>query len=234
MKTKDTSEDFYGYLNGKFQVMDRNDWEKSFSIEDAKKYLNVELKQSLINDFLPCFEVFKEKRVGNFAILRIIFPYITFLGTLYRGKEGSTNCIRFMIDYLGKVHGEYRDKSAIYYVVYRHGLEHTNMPKIITNNKKKLGWLISFQNATHRNQDDYLYRNLLIYPKLLFDDLIKAIDIYLNDLSHNEDLFENFKKGLVTMCRIHNISDIASKIKNKQDAVFIESLLNKGIEKYGI
>jgi hypothetical protein len=37
---------------------------------------------------------------GFFGSLRIIFPTITFLGALYKGKDETDNAVAFMEDYL--------------------------------------------------------------------------------------------------------------------------------------
>jgi len=206
----------YGYFEDKddLSLSTIKNWEKKFTYSSAQKYLRNHLLKSLEDDFPVALEVFKKRNIGFFALPRIIFPYITFLGTLYKGEDKSRHALEFMSDYMGRVAPEYKFLTGIYYVGYRHGLMHTNMPKIFAFGKRKFGWRISYAKATTNNRTDFLNNSLLLYPELFFEDLRKAINHYINDFSNPKKklrLFNNFKKGFIEMAKIHYIKDIPGK-----------------------
>lgn len=199
-------------------------------VSGAKKYLKNHLLKSLKDDFIPAFKVYKKRNTGYFSLMRIIFPYITFLGSLYKGVDETKSALEFMVDYMGQIDNEYKDKSGIYYIAYRHGLLHTNMIKVFTYGKKKLGWYVSFANVGQGNRGDYIGTNLAMYPKLFFDDLCKAIELYIADFDFKTKqvkLMDNFKRGFIKMGTFYSIKDIG---KDK----IVQKFLRKGLKKYGI
>lgn len=220
----------YGY-NEKiddFRLLNAAKWNKNFSSAGAKKYLSNHLLKSLQDDFLPTYRALKKKNVGYFALPRIIFPYITFLGSLYKGTDSTESAIGFMTDYMGKVAPEYQLRAGIDYIRYRNGLLHTNMPKLFSFGKKTLGWTVSFAKAGCFNRGDYLSGNLIMYPKLFYDDLCKAIKIYIADFDDpqkSNQLLANFKQGFIEMAKIHSANDVRSSTN-------VKKILRKGLKKY--
>lgn len=205
-------------------------WEKKLLVSSAKKYLRNHLLRSLKDDFPVALCSFKKKKVGHFALLRIIFPYITFLGSLYKGEDGTEHALEFMFDYMGRVSKEYEYLSGVYYFSYRHGLLHTNIPKIFSFGKRKLGWHVTYADTVSDNRGDCLEGKLLLYPKLFYDDLCKAVEFYISDfdnLRKQKYLFANFKKGFIDMSKINSIKDVRA-------GEFSRKLLRKGLKRYSI
>lgn len=222
----------YGYFEDTddFRLTTVKRWEKSITVSGAKKYLRNHLLKSLQNDFTVAFKAYKKKNVGYFALPRIIFPYITFLGSLYKGEDSTNSSLEFMIEYMGRVSDEYKLRAGIDYVGYRHGLIHTNMPKIFCFGKRKLGWGLHFAKVGEGNRGDFLDGNLRFYPELFFKDLCSAIELFISDFddtSKEIQLMESFKKGFTEMSRIFKVKDLKGR-----DFNFAKRMVKKGLRKY--
>ena len=222
----------YGYFDDSddFRLTTGKKWEGKFFVSSAKKYLQNHLLKFLKDDFSVAFHSFKNKKVGHFSLLRIIFPHITFLGSLYKGEDGTESALKFMLDYMGRVSKEYEYLSGVYYMSYRHGLLHTNIPKIFSFGKRKLGWQITYADTISANRGDSLQGKLFLYPKLFYDDLCKAINFYIADFDNirkQKDLFANFKKGFIEMSKIHSVKDVRVGKLGK-------TLLRKGLKRYSM
>lgn len=155
---------------------------------------------------------------SNFALPRILFPYITFLGTLYKGEDKTESALAFMQEYMGRVAESYKDLSGLYYVGYRHGLLHTNMPKLFAFAGDYIGWWVSFANSTESNRTDFLKGGKVFYPDLFYKDLCKAINLYIkdfNDPKKQNVMFSNFKKGFVEMAKLYRIKDTKGKYSQR-------------------
>ena len=225
----------YAYFedNDNFRLTTIKKWEHKLTVASAKKYLRNHLLKSLQNDFSVAFDAYKNKvpqDAGYFALPRIIFPYITFLGSLYKGTNTTESALRFMVDYMGQVSKEYKIRAGIDYFSYRHGLLHTDMPKFFSFGKRKLGWWISFAESNPDNRGDCLYGKLLMYPRLFYEDLYNAIELYISDFCNprkQKCLFASFKKGFEEMAKIY-------LIKNLKAGKFGKALLRKGLKKYSL
>ena len=190
-------------------------WKDHLKISGAVSYLKEHLQRSLINDFYPAYEAYKrEGDKGFFALPRIIFPYITFLGALLYGQECSDNAIGYMNKYMGKVNPIYDDMQLcdFIYRVYRHGLAHTNMPKVVSENDMVFGWRIVFDDKQH------LYINkepgirgkralLTISPRKLACEVISSIDEYSRDLRNGTASLDAFKEGFCLMATTTHYKD---------------------------
>lgn len=207
----------YGYFedSNDLRISTITKWEDSLTYSAAQRYLREHLLKSLKNDFNVAFDSYKNKTpqdAGFFALPRIIFPYISFLGSLYTGRpnEDTKSALMFMDKYMGSISREYKDLAGYYYIGFRHGLMHTNMPKIFTYAKQKFGWTVTFADATGENRTDNLGGNKLLYPKLFCDDLCGAIELYIADFDNTRKrnrLFRNFKTGFIEMAKVHSIKD---------------------------
>lgn len=208
----------YGYFEDidEFRPTTIKQWQRKIKPTGVKKYLSNHLLKSLKDDFPVAFKSFRKKKVGYFALPRIIFPYITFLGSLYKGKDETKSALLFIEEYMGRVAPEYKYLAGIFYIGYRHGLLHTNMPKIFTYASRNFGWWITFAKATKYNRGDILKGNKLFYPQLFYSDLCKAINLYIKDFDDTKkqiNLLENFKKGFTEMSKIYTIKDVGSRSK---------------------
>ena len=208
----------YGYdqrIND-FQLFStEQEWKDHIDVSGAISYLTNHLKNSLINDFYPAYEVYQRKGgIGFFALPRIIFPYITFLGTLLGGKDSSKNAANYMNKYMSKANQTYTDKELcdFIYWVYRHGLAHTNMPKVASENGKVFGWRIVFDDNEHLSVDKTPRISgksalLSISPKKLADEVIYSIDEYIEDLRTGVASFDKFKEGFISMATTSHYLD---------------------------
>jgi len=212
------TEPIYGYdqrIND-FQLFStEQEWKDNIDVSGAISYLTNHLQKSLINDFYPAYEVYQRKGgIGFFALPRIIFPYITFLGTLLGGKDSSKNAANYMNKYMSKANQTYTDKELcdFIYWVYRHGLAHTNMPKVASENGKVFGWRIVFDDNEHLSVDKtprISGKNALlsISPKKLADEVIYSIDGYIEDLRTGVASFDKFKEGFISMATTSHYLD---------------------------
>lgn len=181
------------------------EWKDHINVSGAISYLGAHLQKSLRDDFYPAYEAYYKKNVGFFALPRIVFPYITFLGTLLGGSDDSRNASRYMNAYMGRVNTIYSDKELCQFIyrVYRHGLSHTNMPKVVSQNGQVFGWMISFDETKHLcvGTDAECGKTALlpINPKKLADEVVSSIDEYIGDLKNSVASFDNFKKGFISM-----------------------------------
>lgn len=185
--------------------LSEQEWKDHITVSGAISYLKEHLQKSLKDDFYPAYEAYKS-RGGFFALPRIVFPYITFLGTLLRGRESSNYAIDYMNKYLSKVNSTFGDRELcdFIYRVYRHGLAHTNMPKVSVENGKVFGWRIVFDDSQHLNVDTTPGISgksalLSISPKKLADEVVCSIDEYIRDLQTETALFDKFKNGFLCM-----------------------------------
>ena len=190
------------------------EWKDHIDVSGAISYLREHLQKSLRDDFYPAYEVYKSKGVGFFALPRIVFPYITFLGTLLSGRDYSVNVTRYMNEYLAKVNPTYFDKELcdFIYRVYRHGLAHTNMPKVVSENGRVFGWRIVFDDSQHLAVDrtpgiSGKSALLSISPKKLADEVISSIDEYIRDLETGVVSFDKFKDGFISMAMTSHYVD---------------------------
>ena len=143
--------------------------------------------------------------------MRILFPYITFLGALYKGNDGTNNAITFMEDYMSINDASYKDLAGLLYVGYRHGLMHTHMPKTFRYRNRSVGWWITYRPEAHFS---FLNNNLLICPAVFYKDLDLAIKFYIKDFDDRKKvriLSKNFKKGFEEMGRITSLDKLGKK-----------------------
>lgn len=182
------------------------EWKDHLDVSGAVSYLKNHLQKSLKDDFYPAYEAYKSRGVGFFALLRIVFPHITFLGTLLSGRKSSKYAIDYMNKYLSKVNSTFGDRELcdFIYSVYRHGLAHTNMPKVSVEKGKVFGWRIVFDDSQHLNVDTTPGISgksvlLSISPKKLADEVVYSIDEYIRDLQTGTALFDKFKNGFLCM-----------------------------------
>ncbi len=205
------------------------EWKDQLDVPGAISYLKKNLQKSLEDDFYPAYEGYQpawgggpNKRGGGFfALPRIVFPYITFLGTLLSGKEDSRYAINYMNKYLSKINPTFgdRDLCQFIYVVYRHGLAHTNMPKVASENGNVFGWKITFDDSQHLKVDNNPKIGgksalLSISPKKLADEVISSIDEYIKDLQAQPKLFDKFKRGFLCMAAVSSKQKIPDYLKN--------------------
>jgi len=212
----------YDVSSNNFRVFQSPDeWKQQMTCEGARNYLVYHLLESLENEFFPAIEAFHEDSYrtgvgkGFFSLLRMIFPAITFLGTLYKRTDTSTNAISFMRDYMGQVNKKYKHISDLIYNVYRHGLMHSYMPKVLEIDKKFVGWEITYNDDNHlrisKSKNDV---KISLSPNRFFQDLLKALVRYISDFDDpkkKEQLLKNFTEGFMIMSEVLNESDLLKR-----------------------
>ena len=211
----------YGYnvSGGSSLFASEADWEKQMTVEGAKRYLTEHLLTQLTRDVPPAMnayvEVFKKTGVGVgfWALPRTVFPTITFLGCLYKGSDSAAHAIEFLEKYAGTFEPKYLDLAATIYVMYRHGLTHTAMPKVFERDDgRPVGWEIKFGAPTaHLTADksEEIIR-IILSGERLYEDTCKSLRNYADrfDGADQAQLFANFKRGYLTMATIDRIDDI--------------------------
>lgn len=198
-----------------------DEWKKQMTFEGAKSFLKDHLMESLKNEFSPALEAYHEDSYktgigkGFFSLLRIIFPTITFLGTLYKGADVSRYAVSFMKDYMGRIDSNYKHMSDLIYIVYRHGLMHTHMPKVFEIDDRFVGWEITYDDDKHlKIRKSKTEISVPISPNRLFQDLLRALKRYISDFDdprRNRELLKNFKDGFTRMSEVFNESELSVK-----------------------
>ena len=140
------------------------------------------------------------------AMMVLIFTHIDLLGYLYRGESSSRNAVDFLRDYLGRADPRYEEVGGLLYVALRHGWIHKVTPKRFDLED---GAILDFSWGSTKNRAEHLkikkdtierrevYR-LFISLTLLYEDLVSAIDLYAEDLRHNQELSNIFKEAFET------------------------------------
>jgi len=213
----------YDKIKNGFSIFQtEQEWKDYIDVSGAISYLK-HLQKELEDDFYPAYEAYNGRNIGYFALPRIIFPYITFLGILFSGKKNSHYAIDYMNKYLSKVNEKFgnKERCEFIYRVYRHGLAHTNMPELASENGKVFGWNITFDDSKHLKVDNNPRINgknalLSISPKKLADEVIASIDEYIKDLETKQALFDNFKKGFLCMATASSKLTIPDCLKEEQ------------------
>lgn len=139
--------------------------------------------------------------------LLLIFTNIDFLGYLYKGEGNSIYAVKFMREYFGKVDDRYARVSGLLYDALRHGYVHLATPKRI---QLKNGMILDFSFAFAGHKRSHLkitkreeieregrveiYR-LFVDVNSLYQDLLSAIDMYAEDIRHNQALSDVFWKA---------------------------------------
>ena len=77
-------------------------WDKQMTVEGAKRYLKDHLLAQLTRDVPPAIDAFIDVYrktgvgVGFWAVARMVFPAISFLGCLYKGDDSTGHAIEFL------------------------------------------------------------------------------------------------------------------------------------------
>jgi hypothetical protein len=134
------------------------DWERQLTVDGIKRYLNDHLRNQLVREVPVAIDAFKKASaatgvgMGFWALVRMVLAPVSFLGALYRGHDNTDNAIEFLEEYIGRRQNRavYLDLSALTFVMFRHGLIHTSMPKVIERDDGAIiGWEVSLNPADH-------------------------------------------------------------------------------------
>ncbi len=128
-----------------------------------------------------------------------LFIHINLLGYLQSGTDSTTNAVKFLREYLGRVDPRYKEVGGLLYHLLRHGWIHRFTPKRLKLNN---GTILDFQYSLDMNREGHLKvveiqgtRKILISLSLLYNDLLSAIDLFAEDIRNNQGLSDIFQKA---------------------------------------
>ncbi len=160
-------------------------------------YIEDHIKRSLQNDVAPVLKLYRKhfdrtrEGIGFFSIPRMLFPEIDGLGSFLAGTTSNTSkhAVYYMREYLGRVNPRYREVSGFIYHVYRHGLMHQHVPKLVANKGGTLGWVISMSDPSvpMGGHLEKWGNTIQIDAVRLYEDVIDSIDIYIEDIQSDQD-----------------------------------------------
>jgi rRNA processing protein Gar1 len=196
--------------------------------QEAKEFLQRDLKQSIKNDIYPILQPEKEEG-GYFGAACLVLCYLDFLGALYGGypkndkfprgrKKIATQqkTVGFIKDILGSVDCRYKHNADLLYEMYRHGTVHLYAPKVLKKNGRELRWLLYKGEREKREMADRralkvqhmqpIERDdesdwLPVSINCLYDDLRTAIDEFcaLLDADKNARV-EKWREAADALC----------------------------------
>lgn len=194
------------------------------------KYLENEIRTSIINEIRDVAYYHSRRRniksAGYFSIPRSVFCYIDHLGYIAFGDDSSTNrSIKFIKEFFPT---NYHKFSELIYSMWRHGTVHqykaisyyASYPNN-TPTKINVKWLSTIHNKNiERNQNllphpmqgkkDTVY--IVINTCQLVDDLIIALDKFIEKLRNDTSWESQCLKRIETINKIQDYSTIKGKI----------------------
>lgn len=195
-----------------------------------------EIKKSIKNDVDPIIDLYLDhyfktnEEIGLFAVPRLLFPEIDNMGSYFTGKTSGSdspeNAIMFMKEYFTRVNSEYKTKSAFIYIIYRHGLMHQHVPKFMSYKKKNIGWAIGLSSKKTISQHlKLLNRTVRIDGRQFYEDLLDAIDFYIDDIQRGSvRLINNFIKAHKEIMKPLSKTEYLRRKKylSKNDFIFLK------------
>lgn len=160
----------------------------------------------------------------------LIFVHINLLGYLSSGDDKTPNAVKFFREYLGKIDARYKEVGGLLYHMLRHGWIHRFTPKRLKLNNRMI---LDFQYTFNIDREQHLkmveiqrVKRLLISLSLLYDDLLSAIDFFVEDIRQNQELSDIFKGAFETRREPEKEEDVRGRnyIKSS-DFDFIYRLL---------
>jgi len=160
------------------------------------------------------------KGIGFWAGARMVMPYISFLGSLYRGRDTSLNSIAFIEEYFGRRGRRPRQKGYLDYgpalfTMWRHGLVHTHMPKVFRRQDGYLiQWAMTDEPAHHLEVSADTKKKLawlFVSAEGIYEDLLDAIDEFSADFANPEmqaERIARFKEGFMKMAKVFVTGDL--------------------------
>ncbi|NYT00554.1 MAG: hypothetical protein GKB99_02375 [Methanocellales archaeon] len=181
------------------------------------RYLNKNIRQSIIDDVKRIAQYHNDTQVGGFfGIPRQVFCYIDFLGWIAfgyidnNGKPRNTKCSE---EYIRKYFPDnYKDYAELIYAMWRHGTVHSYEPYTFylenrNSPPKKIKILWQSNNddtSSHRAANMKFFPlerkrstlRLNINICQLVDDLLKSLDNLIVDIKRNRSLKIECEKRL--------------------------------------
>src|SRR3990172_9992957 len=162
---------------------------------EATEYVKEHVIRSLEDDVPPILDLFdkgaKHQGKGFFAMLRVIFPYLTWVGKLFDSKGSEANWVtKFLECHIDQSYTKY---GELLYEMYRHGLMHNHFPNSEWKDGKFYSWAITLDCSKHLQEKSYQIqyidtKNQLtimvipISPHQLYQDIHNALNNYAMQL----------------------------------------------------
>lgn len=207
-------------MEAKGQAMTSADWDEEEIAKAMRRLLNAEYLKKYIKEPLEeaAASLLAEDKMfrteSTDVVLLLIFTHIDLLGYLYTGdtsrRKLSENAVKFLREYLGRIDSRYKEVGGLLYDALRHGLVHLTTPKRML---LKNGMILDFSFTPAGRREKYLkvtkreeiekvgkieICRLSIDLSQLYEDLLSAMDMYAEDIRHNQALSEVFQKAFET------------------------------------
>lgn len=162
-------------------------------LEDIKNFIKSDIQPLL-----------KGGHAGYFPIPLLVFTLVNYCGALWSGKpeRNEQETVDFIKRYFGP---EYQSYAGLIYVIYRHGISHERIPKVIQLRQK--GRIISWYIRRTTDYKVHLKpamvkhsngkRRVVIRLSLpcLVKDVLIAIDSYKHDLISDSKVGRKLRKN---------------------------------------
>jgi hypothetical protein len=176
--------------------------------------------------------------------LLLIFTHIDLLGRFLAGeisnKNTQTNAIKFIREYLGRVNKQYEEIGGLLYHALRNGLVHLATPKRIRlsngeyldfsfTTKHKIEPHLSLTKRKEREiSGDVTITRVLIHVSQLYEDLVLAIDMFADDIWHDQSISDKFKESF----ELRRVEDTEEKLVKKglgPDFEYVHNHMKNGV-----
>ena len=217
----------YEASSGNFKLFpDDVSWAAQMSKEAAQDYLRNHFREQLTREIPVAIEALRKSSLetqvwtGFWSLLRITLSPISFLGSLYKGTDHSSDAVEFIEEYIGRraQKSAYLDLFGLVFVMFRHGLIHTAMPKVLERADGLIvGWNVTYdvsENLAIDRSPGAKGKNAVyvsVCPEAIYKDLLAAVDCYINDFndpSKAPDLLRAFKEGFLRMAKVFRSTDL--------------------------
>jgi hypothetical protein len=208
------------------------EWRKQLTLQGIQRYLREHVKLSLTREFpvaLAAFEKATEETkigLGHWALVRMLFPYVETLGLLYTGEGKASDAVAFMEEYMGRREGKwgYVYIAPVVYSMYRHGLTHTHMPKMLERaDGVVVAWKVTFAKNWHLMIETQQGTKWINFShSALYDDLVAGLEHYAGDFDDSgraPGLRRNFEAGFLRMATIERAGDLKSMRAKVEDCL---------------
>lgn len=194
------------------------------------KYLE-NIRTSIVNDVKDVATYhsrhYKSKSAGFFSIPRQVFCYVDYLGFVAFGENSTNGAVCFIQKYFPK---NYEPFAELLYSMWRHGTVHQYEPKSFFANFDArpvlvtVNWLSNNSNhksQRRRNMKFYSVRGsnrdvrLVINTCQLVDDLIFALDSFIQDLKSTEHYRKECEKRIDTIAGMHDCMALKTNATRK-------------------
>jgi hypothetical protein len=221
--------------------MGSTDWDR----DEVGKALLRSVEGSRIKDYIrkPLEEIIDPLSKGEAidaglsmdVMMVLVFIHIDLMGYLYTADpsphNSSKNAVKFLREYLGRIDARYKEVGGLLYHMLRHGWIHKHIPKRL---RMSDGTILDFLYSFNMDREQHLRKTaeiegttrLHISVSLLYNDLLSALDLFAEDVQHNQELSDVFKKAFET--RREPEEEDKLRTKYKQDIDFIRHLLGDG------